>query len=150
MVTIEEFKNKITKKSRLLGLDLGSKRIGVAITDPLKLTSRPLTTLHRMNLTIDVAQICKLIDNHEVERVIVGLPLHLGGSRSPTQDFIKPLIAQLRTATHVPIASAEERLSTKRAEDIMARKKLSLQERRKKRDQFSAAVILEWYLDELK
>lgn len=136
--------------SRWMALDVGSKRIGVAITDPLKLTARPLTTLHRINLTIDVAQICKLIDAHEVEKLVVGLPLRLGGSRSPTQEFIRPLIAQLKTATHVPIASAEERLSTKRAEDIMSRKKLSLRERRKKRDQVSAAVILEWYLDELK
>ena len=133
-----------------MALDVGSKKIGVAVTDPLTLTARPLTTLQRKNLTQDVNRICELINNYEVERLIVGMPLHLRGEKSPTQHVIEPLVAELRKATPVPVALAEERLSTKHAEKIMAQKKLSVQERRKKRDEFSAAVILEWYLSESK
>lgn len=131
-----------------MALDVGSRKIGVAVTDPLKLMARPLTTLQRKNLTLDVHRICELIDDHEIERLIVGMPLHLLGEKSPTQDVIEPLVDQLRKAAPVPVAWADERLSTKQAEKIMAQKKLSVQERRKRRDEFSAAVILEWYLGE--
>ena len=134
--------------TRWMALDVGSKTIGVAITDPLKVTARPLKTLVRANLDMDTERICQLIDEQNIERLVVGMPRHLGGQRSTTLDLIEPLVKQLEQTIDIPIESAEERLSTKQAEQLMAEAGLTLAERRKRRDEFAAAVILQWYLEE--
>ena len=131
-----------------MALDVGSKTIGIAITDPLKVTVRPLKTLMRENLDTDAERIGKLIDEQDIERLVVGMPRHLGGERSGIADFIEPLVKRLEQNLEIPIASAEERLSTKEAERLMAEVALPLAERRKRRNEFAAAVILEWYLEE--
>ena len=131
-----------------MALDVGSKTIGIAITDPLKVTVRPLKTLMRENLDTDAERIGKLIDEQDIERLVVGMPRHLGGERSAIADLIEPLVKRLEQNLGIPIASAEERLSTKEAERLMAEVALPLAERRKRRNEFAAAVILEWYLEE--
>ena len=131
-----------------MALDVGSKTIGIAITDPLKVTVRPLKTLMRENLDTDAERIGKLIDEQDIERLVVGMPRHLGGERSGIADLIEPLVKRLEQNLEIPIASAEERLSTKEAERLMAEADLPLAERRKRRNEFAAAVILEWYLEE--
>ena len=134
--------------TRVMSLDVGSKTIGVAVTDPWKITVRPLTTLARETIRADGQMICQLMVEQQVDKLIVGMPRHLGGERSDTLDFIEPLVEYLETVSEVPIEWAEERLSTKHAEELMAEAGLSLTERRKKRNEFSAAVILQWYLEE--
>ena len=131
-----------------MSLDVGSKTIGVAVTDPLKIIVRPLMTLVRKTISGDAQAICQLMDEQQVDKLIVGMPKHLGGQRSATLDFIEPLVELLETMSEVPIEWAEERLSTKRAEELMAEAGLSLAERRNKRNEYSAAVILQWYLEE--
>ena len=131
-----------------MALDVGSKTIGIAITDPLKVTVRPLKTLMRENLDTDAERIGELIDEQDIERLVVGIPRHLGGERSDIADLIEPLVKLLERNLEIPIASAEERLSTKEAERLMAEADLPLAERRKRRNEFAAAVILEWYLEE--
>ena len=131
-----------------MALDVGSKTIGIAITDPLKVTVRPLKTLMRENLDTDAERIGELIDEQDIERLVVGMPRHLGGERSGIADLIEPLVKRLEQNLAIPIASAEERLSTKEAERLMAEVALPLAERRKRRNEFAAAVILEWYLEE--
>ena len=128
--------------------DVGSKTIGIAITDPLKVTVRPLKTLMRENLDTDAERIGELIEEQDIERLVVGMPRHLGGERSSIADLIEPLVKRLEQNLEIPIASAEERLSTKEAERLMAEADLPLAERRKRRNEFAAAVILEWYLEE--
>ncbi len=134
--------------TRLMSLDVGSKTIGVAVSDPWKITVRPLTTVARKTISADAQQICHLMDEQHVDKLIVGMPRHLGGERSDTLDFIEPLVQYLETVSEIPIEWAEERLSTKYAEKLMAEAGLSLAERRKKRNEFSAAVILQWHLEE--
>ncbi len=131
-----------------MALDVGSKTIGIAITDPLKVTVRPLKTLMRENLDRDAERIGELIDEQDIERLVVGMPRHLGGERSAIADLIEPLVKLLEQKLEIPIAPAEERLSTKEAEKLMAEAALPLAERRKRRNEFAAAVILEWYLEE--
>ena len=134
--------------TRWMSLDVGSKTIGIAVTDPLRITVRPLTTLARKTIRVDAQTICGLMDEQEVDKLIVGLPKHLGGERSDTLAFIEPLVEYLETVQKVPIEWADERLSTKHAEELMAEAGLSLAERRKKRNEYSAAVILQWHLEE--
>ena len=131
-----------------MSLDVGSKTIGVAITDSLKITVRPLTTLVRKSTQVDAQTICQLMDEQQVDKLIVGMPKHLGGERSDTLAFIEPLVEHLETISEVPIEWAEERLSTKRAEELMTETGLSLAERRNKRNEYSAAVILQWHIEE--
>ncbi len=131
-----------------MALDVGSKTIGVAITDPLKVTVRPLKTLIRETLDRDAERIGEFIDEHDIERLVVGMPRHLGGERSSIADLIEPLVKLLEQNLEIPIASAEERLSTKEAERLMAESDVPLAERRKRRNEFAAAVILAWYLEE--
>ena len=134
--------------TRWMSLDVGSKTIGVAITDSLKITVRPLTTLVRKSTQVDAQTICQLMDEQQVDKLIVGMPKHLGGERSDTLAFIEPLVEHLETISEVPIEWAEERLSTKRAEELMTETGLSLAERRNKRNEYSAAVILQWHMEE--
>jgi len=131
-----------------MALDVGSKTIGVAITDPLKITARPLKTLMRENLENDAERIGELVDEQDIERLVVGMPRHLGGERSSIADLIEPLVKLLEQNLEIPVASAEERLSTKEAERLMAEVNLPLAERKQRRNEFAAAVILEWYLEE--
>ena len=133
---------------RWMALDVGSKTIGIAITDPLKVTVRPLKTLMRENLDTDTERIGELIDEQDIERLVVRMPRHLGGERSGIADLIEPLVKLLEQNLEIPITSAEERLSTKEAERLLAEAHLPLAERRKRRNEFAAAVILEWYLEE--
>ena len=133
---------------RWMALDVGSRNVGVAVTDPLKLTARPLTTLQRRDLEADVEALRDLMQLHAVERLIVGLPLHLSGERSPTLDGIEPLVKRVQETTSILVEWMDERLSTKEAEQLMKELGLSQTERRRKRNEFAAALILKWYLEE--
>ena len=134
--------------TRWMALDVGSKRCGVAVTDPLKLTSRPLLTFERKNLEEDVERITGLLREYRVERLIVGQPRHLGGRASSVSEVINPLVTRLRGQGTVRIEWMDERLSTKEAESVMRALGIPPHRRRQKKDEFSAAVILKWYLEE--
>ncbi len=134
--------------TRWMALDVGSKRCGVAVTDPLKLTSRPLLTFERESLERDVEMLTGLMRKYQVERLIVGQPRHLSGRPSPIEQAAIPLVARLRRQGTVPVEWMDERLSTKEAESIMRELRIPPHRRRQKKDEFSAAVILKWYLEE--
>ncbi len=133
---------------RWMALDVGSRNVGVAVSDPLKLTARPLTTLKRRDLETDVEALRDLMQRHAVERLIVGLPLRLSGDRSSTLDKIEPLVKRIQETTSILVEWKDERLSTKEAEQLMKELGLSQSERRRKRNEFAAALILKWYLEE--
>jgi putative Holliday junction resolvase len=131
-----------------MALDVGTKVIGIAISDPLKIISRPLTTIQRKAINHDVAEILRLALEHNVERVIVGKPMYLTGDRSPILDEIEALVDVLASSCSLVIAWADERLSTKAAELVMAELDVDIRERKRKRDQIAAALILQWYLED--
>ncbi len=134
-------------RKRLMALDVGTRKIGIAITDPLRLYARPLTTLGRSKLDEDRDRLLDLIREYEVGKVIVGLPLHLHGDESSTLDCIRPLTEELRQA-QVAVEWQDERLSTRLAEEWMSQEKLPVRDRTRLRDQYAAALILQWYLEE--
>ncbi len=134
---------------RWMALDVGSKVIGVAISDPLKMTARPLTTIKRRELTIDLAEVIKLAELNNVARIILGRPTYLSGQESSNLSFINPLMEGLRESWNRELDWADERLSSKEAEELMGELGIKASERRKKRDQFAAALILQWYLEEV-
>lgn len=130
-----------------MGLDVGTRKIGVAVSDLLQLHSRPLTTLRRRGLLNDRDKLLDLIREYNVCSVIVGLPTHLNGTASSTTDCIRPLAGEL-CKSEVNIEWQDERLSSHFAEEAMSRSKIPIAERRQLRDQYAAALILQWYLEE--
>ena len=134
---------------RWMALDVGSKVIGVAISDPLKMTARPLTTIKRTELPKDLAEVIKLAESNNVARIILGRPTYLSGQESSNLAFTNPLMEALRENWNRELAWANERLSSKEAEELMGELGIKASERRKKRDQFASALILQWYLEEV-
>ena len=137
----------LSRPGRLMGLDVGTRKIGIAISDPLQLSARPLTTLRRGHPDQDRDRLLDLIRDNQVARVIIGLPRHLDGEQSSTLDCIRPLSRRLRDAG-IAVEWQDERLSTRLAEEWMSREKVPIRERSHLRDQFAAALILQWYLEE--
>ena len=131
-----------------MALDVGSKRCGVAVTDPLKLTSRPLLTFERGRLEEDVERLNRLMRRYRVERLIVGQPRRLSGRPGPIAQAAIPLVSRLRRQATVRVEWMDERLSSREAESVMRELGIPFHQRRKKKDEFSAALILKWYLEE--
>lgn len=138
----------VKQASRWMALDVGTKAIGVALSDPLKLTAQPLTTIRRRELEADAGAIMRLVERHNVDRCIVGHPRHLDGRPSRTLSAIQPLAERLAQAPGLCLQWYDERLSTREAEATMGELGLPLNERRRRRNEFAAAMILKWYLDE--
>jgi putative Holliday junction resolvase len=131
-----------------MALDIGSKRIGVAVTDPLKMTAQPLLTIERGDLSNDIQRVLKLAEEFEVSRIVVGRPLTLSGKRGSIFDLVESFLEALEEASTLKIVWADERLSTKEAESLMSELGMELPKQKMKRDQYAAALILTWYLEE--
>jgi len=132
---------------RLLGLDVGDRRIGVALSDPLKILASMLTVVERTEDGREVEDIADLVRKHGVERIIVGLPRLLDGEMGTqarkTQDFAEDLSRYVT----VPVEMCDERLSTNVAEQLLREAGRGGREIREMKDAAAAAVILQWYLD---
>lgn len=133
---------------RWMALDVGSKTIGVAITDPLRMTARPLVTLKRQSLPRDSREIIEMAASLEVERLILGRPVHMDGTRSAILEVVEALASHIAKGSSLRIEWMDERLSTREADAILAEKGVAIKDRRKKRNEYAAAVILRRYLEE--
>ena len=131
-----------------MGLDVGSKTIGVSLSDPMRVTTSPLTTLQRTSIDTDCEQLLEIANHHMVAGIVIGLPRNMDGSRSETERLIPPIVKYLRLS-NIDVDLQDERLSTKAAEKKMAQEKLPISERQRRKNEFAAAIILEWYIQEL-
>jgi len=128
---------------RVLGLDFGSKRIGLAISDGLGITAQPLDTitpdkLHTLN---------ELIKEYEVEELVVGLPLNMNGSKGPKAEEAIAFVEELKKTISVPIKMWDERLTTMAVEKELIRADVSRKKRKRSIDKLAAQLILQGYLD---
>jgi putative holliday junction resolvase len=130
--------------SRLLGLDVGEKRIGVAICDETQTLARPLLTLNRASKKEDFARIATLCREHSIEKVVVGLPKTLRGEEGPQAQRVRRYAIELQAALNLPIDFWDERFSTAEARDLIIGHALT---RKNEIDAIAAAVILQDYLD---
>lgn len=131
-----------------MALDIGHKRIGVAISDPLRMTARPLQTLQRRSLDVDAAAISQLAEDWDIGEIIVGKPRHLDGRNALIMQMMQTLVGEIQKHTDLSIKWVDERLSSKEAEELMAESGIKVADRRSRRDEFAAAVILRRYLEE--
>lgn len=133
--------------SRILALDYGTKRIGVALSDELGWTAQPLETIERRTLARDIAHIEQLVQEHEVKEVLIGLPLRLDGEEGPAVQAVHEFIAHLGEALSVPIVTWDERMTTRSAEDLLIAADVSRRKRKGVVDRVAAAILLQSYLE---
>jgi putative pre-16S rRNA nuclease len=136
---------------RILGMDVGRTRIGLAISDPSQTLARPLTTLVvRTDTAIDtvVQALAQLAaEDDGLERVVVGVPVRLSGQPNEQTHYVERFLAMLRTRTPLPIEVADERLTSREAESRLAIRERDWRKRKARLDAAAAAIILQDYLD---
>ena len=134
----------------ILGLDVGDVRIGVAISDELGFAAHPLCTITRKNRKTDLAVICDLINTHQVDAVVIGLPLMLSGEIGIQAEKVQKFANRLKQEARIPIHLWDERLTTVEAEDILRDAGKPRKKRRQVIDQVAAVLILDEYLDDVR
>ena len=133
---------------RALGIDLGSKRIGVATSDRSGTIATPLTVLKRSDSRdSDYRAIADLVIEYEIECVVVGLPLHMNGTQGDAAKSAVAEVQQLTSVLSVPVLTFDERRTTVTADNILMEQNMNAQERRKVIDKVAAAVMLQSWLD---
>jgi len=132
---------------RILCLDLGDKRVGVAISDPLGLFAQGLDTIEIGMNTDIVGRICEIADLHKAEKVVIGLPKNMDGSLGMQGEKSLLFGAKLKSKYNGEIVYYDERLTTRAAKAIMFENNLKRSERKKKVDKIAAVLILQGYLD---
>ena len=133
---------------RVLAIDYGSKAIGVAICDELRMTVRPLRTIRKTGQSHEqiIEQLKNLVEENEVVTLIVGLPIRLDGSIGEAAERVKKFIAQLQTVISIPVIAQDERLTSREAEEMMHELGFDMRKRKEKSDEYAAAIILQDYL----
>ena len=131
---------------RILALDYGTKRIGVALSDELRWTAQPLETFERRTLDRDIAHIAALVGSHSVERVVLGLPLQLDGREGLAVQAMRVFVVRLEAGLSVPVVLWDERMTTKAAEDLLIAADVSRKKRKGVIDRIAAAILLQSYL----
>jgi putative holliday junction resolvase len=133
---------------RALGVDLGSKRIGIAVSDRSGTIASPLLVLQRSkSRRQDLTEIARLAVEHEVEAIVVGLPLSMSGEMGPAAKAAASEAERLATFVDVPVVTHDERLTTVSADRSMRDASLRAPERRQRVDKVAAALILQSWLD---
>ena len=132
---------------RLLALDVGDRRVGVAVSDPLGLVARPLTVIVRRSREEDYRAIARLVTEYEATGVVVGHPVNMSGDVGPQARRVERYASGLAEHLHVPLVLWDERLSTAEAEGLLREAGESSREYRGRLDAVAAAVILQSYLD---
>jgi putative holliday junction resolvase len=133
---------------RAMAIDYGTKAIGVAISDELRLTVRPLTTIRRgrQKYTQVIDNICSLVSENEIGVLAVGMPLNMNGTRGEAAVRVEKFVADLQNRLAIPIVIIDERLTSYEADRILRDR--GVRERRARSDEFAAAIILQDYLDQ--
>ena len=147
MITLDEFKKKHSDKCRLIGLDLGSKRIGVSICDEKQLIATPLKTINRNSLHELISELRVIIDENNIKGVVIGNPLNMDGSSGRSAQSVKDTSQKIEENINIPICLWDERLSTVGAFNLSSQLDINVSKREKKIDENAAAFILQGAID---
>ena len=132
---------------RVMGLDVGDRRIGVAISDELSLFAHGLLVLERRGLAVDMNALSRVVDEKEVSRIVVGMPRNMNGSYGPQAAKTAAFIESLEQACNRPCIAWDERLTTRQAERVLISADQRRSKRKAVRDKLAAQLILQGYLD---
>ena len=147
MLDIEDFKKKLDKKSRLMGIDPGKKRVGIAISDENKIIATPYKTIIKNDYSKFIAEIKKIIKENDIKGIIVGNPINLDGSNSQSSQSAKDLAINLSKDITENISMWDERLSSQGAFNLSGNLNINTSKKVKKLDENSAQFILQGALD---
>jgi putative Holliday junction resolvase len=132
---------------RVLALDLGKKRIGLAISDGLGLTAQGLPTLERRNKRTDLAALATLIKSRDVTQILMGNPLHMSGTAGRQSEWAREFAGAIEKYTGVPVTMWDERLTTAEASRVLRQSGIGIEKRAAAVDRLSAVILLQSYLD---
>lgn len=135
---------------RILGIDFGEKRIGIAVSDPLGITAQGLPTILRTNVQEDIKNILAIVHEKEVKEIVVGLPKNMNNSLGEKAKEVFSFVDLLKTHVNIPVNTVDERLSTVMAHRSMLEGNLSRQKRKDRVDMVAAQLILQNYLEQIK
>ena len=147
MITIEDFKKKQSKPSRLIGLDLGTKRIGVSICDERQSIATPFKTITKSNTNDLIIQLKEIITEYGIIGIIIGNPLNMDGSSGRSAQSVNDVSNNIDIAINVDVCLWDERLSTVGAFNLSSQLDVNVSKREKNIDQNAAAFILQGAID---
>jgi len=137
------------KLMRIMGLDVGSKTIGVAISDELGITAQGLKTVKRKATEDDLRELVDIISQFQIEKIVVGLPKNMDGSLGKQAEFVLAWVDDLKNKIHLPVDTWDERLSTVEASRTLLKADLSRKKRKGVIDKLAAVLILQGYLQQI-
>ena len=147
MITIEEFKKKHSTKIRIIGLDLGTKRIGISICDENQSIATPFKTLIKKDTKYFINEIMKIIDENDVKAIIIGNPINMDGSKGKSSQSVKDIANNISKFINLPICLWDERLSTVGAFNLSSQLDINVSKREKDIDKNAATFILQGAID---
>ena len=147
MINLEEFKKKQLDKCRLIGLDLGSKRIGISICDEKQLIATPLKTINKNTLNELISELKVIIDENDIKGIVIGNPLNMDGSSGRSAQSVRDTSQKIEENINIPICLWDERLSTVGAFNLSSQLDINVSKREKKIDENAAAFILQGAID---
>jgi putative Holliday junction resolvase len=133
---------------RILAVDYGLKRIGLAITDLLQITASPFDTIESVSFKKNALKIAQIARSNEVSEIVVGLPLSMNGDKSEMTDIVDKFIEELKNVSLLSVKAIDERLTTVQAERMLVEADISRQKRKGLKDKVAAALILQAYLEQ--
>jgi len=137
------------KTMRIMGLDIGSKTIGIAISDELGFTAQGLKTIIRKRMEEDLKEIDTIISQFKIEKIVVGLPKNMNGTLGKQAEIVLQWIKNLKNKIQLPVVTWDERLSTVEALKTLLEADLSRKKRKKVIDKLAAVIILQGYLNQM-
>ena len=149
MITINEFKNKLSSGSRLLGIDLGTKRIGIAISDYNQKIATPLQTLDKSKEGKLIDELESIITENDIKGIIIGNPINMDGTYGKSSQSAKDIAINISNKIDIPVSLWDERLSTVGAFNLSSELDVNVSKRERDIDKFAAAFILQGALDYL-
>jgi len=149
MLTIEELKLKIDNNSRLLGLDMGSKNIGVSICDDKRLIATPMKLIRFTNLSELIKELQKITLENNIKAIIIGNPINMDGTIGKSSQSIKDKSIKISSNLNIPVSLWDERLSTSGAFNITSQLDINVSKKTKNIDKNAAAFILQGAIDYL-
>ena len=147
MITIDEFKNKLSSGSRLLGIDLGTKRIGIAISDYNQKIATPLQTFDKSKQGKLIDELEGIITENDIKGIIIGNPINMDGTYGKSSQSAKDIAINISNKIDIPVSLWDERLSTVGAFNLSSELDINVSKREKDIDKFAAAFILQGALD---
>ncbi len=149
MTTPETGRSQTALRPRILGLDVGSKTIGMAVSDPLGITAQGLQTIRRQNKRLDYAQLKEVILEYDVTQIVVGYPLRMSGAEGAQAEKMQVFAQDLRRHFRLPVHLWDERLTSSQANRVLRDSEMSIKRRGEVVDRLAAVLILQNWMDTL-